>query len=153
MTFDPPESARDDQGRWQKGRSGNPQGRPKGTRHHATVLAEQMLDQEAEGVVRRLLDMALEGDATALRLVVERLVPPRRERPVVIDLPAIGRTSEAVLAMAKVVAAVAEGEMTPAEGSEMGKLLTAHLRALEMGELAERITALEQRLDHRGARG
>jgi hypothetical protein len=151
MSPHPPESARDDQGRWQKGRSGNPQGRPKGTRHHATVLAEQMIDQEAEGVVRRLLDMALAGDATALRLVVERLFPPRRERPVVIDLPPVMRASEAVRAMAEVVAAVAAGDLTPAEGGEISKLLAVHLRALEANELAERIAALEERIAHRGA--
>jgi hypothetical protein len=124
----------------------------KGSRHHVTVLAEAMLDQEAEAVVRRLLDMALAGDTTAIRLVVERLVPPRRERPVVIDLPEIGSAGDAVQAMAGILAAVGTGELMPSEGGEVAKLLSVHLRALEANELADRIAALEQRLDRAGDR-
>jgi hypothetical protein len=65
-----------------KGQSGNPSGRPPGARHKATVAAEALLDGEAEGLTRKALEMALDGDTVALRLCLERILPPRRERPV-----------------------------------------------------------------------
>ena len=70
-----------------KGRSGNPQGRPPGARNAATVIAEQLLDGEAEALTRKAIDKAKEGDMTALRLCLDRVVPPRRERPVLFPLP------------------------------------------------------------------
>jgi hypothetical protein len=38
-----------------------------------------MLDGEAEALTRRALDLALDGDPTALRLSLDRIVAPRRE--------------------------------------------------------------------------
>jgi hypothetical protein len=50
------------------GASGNPRGRPNGARNRATVTAEALLDGEAEAISRKLIEKALEGDTTALRL-------------------------------------------------------------------------------------
>jgi hypothetical protein len=55
------------------GRSGNPAGRPKGVRHHITVLAEHLLEGEAEGLVRKAIELALGGDVTALRMCLDRI--------------------------------------------------------------------------------
>ncbi len=62
------------------GQSGNPHGRPKGARNRATVVAEQLLDGEADTLTRKAIDLAKQGDTTALRLCIERILPPR-ERP------------------------------------------------------------------------
>src|SRR5215469_6310208 len=72
-------------GRFQKGQSGNPKGRPPGVRNKATEAAEMLLDGEAEALTRRAVERALEGDATALRLCLERIIPPRRGRAVRLD--------------------------------------------------------------------
>ena len=53
-----------------------------GARHKATVAAEALLDGEAEALTRKAVEMALAGDGTALRLCLDRIIPPRRERPV-----------------------------------------------------------------------
>ncbi|GMG81635.1 hypothetical protein LNKW23_08480 [Paralimibaculum aggregatum] len=52
---DGPETAgarqvRDGAGRWKKGISGNPSGRPRGARNHATTAAAALLDGEAEAL-------------------------------------------------------------------------------------------------------
>lgn len=72
---------------FRRGESGNPAGRPIGARHKATVAAEALLDGEAERLTRKVLEMALAGDIVAMRLCLERILPPRRERPVRFKLP------------------------------------------------------------------
>jgi hypothetical protein len=70
-------------------RSGNPAGRPRGARNRATIAAEALLEGEAEALTRKAIELAMAGDPTALRLCLERLVPPRKGRAVAFDLPAL----------------------------------------------------------------
>ena len=72
---------------FEPGQSGNPAGRPKGARNRSTVAAEALLDGEAEALTRKAIELALAGDTTALRLCMERLVPPRKDRSTPIALP------------------------------------------------------------------
>ena len=99
------------------GASGNPRGRPKGARNQATVTAEALLDGEAEAISRKLIEKALEGDTTALRLCLDRILPPRRERPVAFDLPKIESAAEALSASSAVLASCAAGALSPPRGS------------------------------------
>ena len=152
MTFPsdrpPPETAgtqqdRDACGRFAKGRTGNPAGRPKGARNKATRAIEALLDGEAEALARKAVEMALAGDPAALRLCLERLLPPRRERPVVLDLPDLANPGAAAVAAQAVVCAVAAGELAPQEAQAVLGLVETHARLTELGELEARVAALE----------
>ncbi len=125
---------------------GNP-GRPKGARHRATVAAEALLDGEAEALTRQAIELALAGDTIALRLCLDRIVPPRRERPVEFSLPAMKSPADAVAAMAAIASAVADGEITLGEAAEMAKLVEGFIRALEINEFEQRLRFLEARQD------
>src|ERR1051326_5864413 len=62
-------TARKQHGRpFSKGRSGNPLGRPQGSKNRATIAAETLLDGEAEALTRKAIRMALAGDSTAMRM-------------------------------------------------------------------------------------
>jgi hypothetical protein len=61
-------------GKFAKGFSANPRGNPKGSRHRATLAAEALLDGDAEALTRKCVEMALAGDATAMRLCLDRLI-------------------------------------------------------------------------------
>jgi Family of unknown function (DUF5681) len=65
---------RNDDGQFIKGESGNPAGREKGSRNRATMLAEQFLDNQSLGLVQKSLQLALDGDAAALRLCMSRII-------------------------------------------------------------------------------
>jgi len=127
-----------------KGRSGNPGGKPRGARHRTTLAAEALLDGEAEALTRKVVEMALAGDSTAMRLCLDRILPPRRERPVNFKLPALQSAGDAAKAMAAIANAVASAEITAGEASELAKLVEAFVRALEASELDQRLRALEQ---------
>ena len=121
---------------------GNP-GKPKGTRHRVTRAAEELLDGEAEALTRKAVAMALSGDTTALRLCLERIAPPRKDRPVSFALPELRTAANAVTASAALLEAVASGELTPLEAAELSKLVANFVEALKASDLEERLLALE----------
>jgi hypothetical protein len=123
-------------------KAGNP-GRPKGSRNRATILAEQLLDDEVEEIVRKIIKKAKQGDMVALRLCLDRLVPPRRDRPVPFALPAMNSTDDASKAMAAITTGVACGELTPAEAAELSNVVAGYLKAIEASEFERRLQALE----------
>lgn len=128
---------------FRKGVSGNPAGKPKGSRHRATMFAEQLLDGEAEAIVRRVIEKAKNGDPIALRLCLDRILPPRRNRPVHVELPELASASDASKAMAAITATVARGELTPTEAAELSSVIAAYVKAIEATEVERRLQALE----------
>lgn len=125
-------------------KAGNP-GKPKGARSRATMAAEALLDGEAEKLTRVVIDKALDGDAVALRLCLERLVPPRKDRLLTFDLPPITGAKDHPAVLASVLEAVAGGDLTPTEGQAFAALMEQHRRAIETAEIVERLEALEAR--------
>ena len=128
---------------YKKGQSGNPKGRPKGIQDRRNQLRE-LLGSRSKEIVEKAVEMALEGDPTAMRLVVERLVPalPRREDSVPIpELAKSGSLSEQSDAITQ---ALANGHLTTSEAASVMQILTAKARILETEELAQRITRLEE---------
>jgi hypothetical protein len=130
--------------KYKPGQSGNPFGKPKGTRHRITLLAERLLDDDAEAVVEKCVQLAKEGDLSAIKIVMDRLIPPRKDRPVSIDLPLIESIADASRAMAKVSQAVAEGSVTPLEAQVLSGVLENYRKVVETTELEQRITELEK---------
>jgi hypothetical protein len=127
------------------GQSGNPAGKPPGTRHRATMLAERLLDGEAEAMVRTAMEKAKQGDMIALRLCLDRILPPRRDRPVHFSIPALHSAQDASKAMAAITTAVACGELTPAEAAELSRVIETYVKALETSEIERRLKILEER--------
>ena len=134
---------RDANGRWQKGVSGNPAGPPKGFQHRATRAAEELLEGQAEKLTRKAVEVALTGDVQALRLCLERLMPPRKDRPVALALPPLEGVPDLTAITAALLTAAAAGELTPGEASELAKLVEAHRRTIETADLERRLAALE----------
>ena len=130
-------------GHFVKGQSGNPAGRAAGCPNKATRIAEALLDGDVEALTRKAVSLALDGDPSAMRLCFDRIIAPRRARPVQLALPPITEPADITAAMAAVTAAVAEGAITPAEGAEVGMLVETYLRALEASDFDRRLKALE----------
>src|ERR1700747_3234460 len=109
----PPKQAR---GRpFEKGRSGPPGGRRPGSRNKKPLAAAALLEGESEALTRRAVELALAGDPTAMRLCIERILPPCRERAVKFALPPIESAADIAAAMKAVAAALADGIITPGE--------------------------------------
>ena len=139
-------------GQFKPGRSGNPKGKPKGARHTATLAAEELLDGEAETLTRKAVELALAGDTTALRLCLERILPPRKGRPITFTLPKMTNTGDLRAAALAILGAVSEGSISPEEGATVAPLIEAVRKAMETDELSRRVDALEQVLEAKGGR-
>ncbi len=131
---------------WPKGVSGNPCGKPKGTLNHATRAAQALLDGEFDAITRKAISMALAGDTTAVRLCLERICPPRKDRPVSFPLPKIENAAEGTKLMSAMLRAVASGEVTPCEAGEISKLVEGYIKTLEATEFEVRLKGLEERI-------
>jgi hypothetical protein len=131
--------------RFKPGQSGNPAGKLKGTRHRVTLACDALLEGEAEAITRKAVEMAKGGDAVAIRLCLERIAPPRRDRPIPFALPNLETAADAKAATAAIVQAVAAGELTPSEAAELSKLLDNFTRVLEATDFQARLEALERR--------
>ncbi len=129
---------------FKKGQSGNPNGRPKGARNVTTRAVEALLEGEAVALTRVAIKKGLEGDTTALRLCLDRICPPRKDRPIELDIPATTTAQGLVKAMGTIIAATAAGEITPTEGTALASLIDAQRRTTETENLERRIAALEQ---------
>jgi hypothetical protein len=129
---------------FEPGKSGNPAGKPKGARHKVTLAAEALLDGEAEALTRKAIELAKAGDITALRLCLDRIVPVRKDRPVIFQLPKLEKPEDAVKASAAIVEAVSSGDLTPAEAAELAKVVDGYSRAIEAADFDNRLTKLEQ---------
>lgn len=134
---------RDARGRFVGGRSGNPAGRPPGSRNRATLAAEAMLDGEAAALTRKALDLALDGDAAALKLCIDRIVAPRRERALSFRMPPIGGAGDLARAMAALVGAASRGEITPGEAAQLAQVVETYIRAVEATDLERRLRIVE----------
>ncbi|HCL3144085.1 TPA: hypothetical protein N2A34_001826 [Pseudomonas aeruginosa] len=128
---------------WQPGQSGNPKGRPIGSRNKKNVIAEEF-EKDGSAVARVVMDAALEGDMQAANMVLQRLSPPLRARA---EKVTFELTPDAPLHQQanQVLASVAEGAIDP----ETGKLLidciqsVAGIRAVD--ELEARLQTLEEK--------
>jgi Family of unknown function (DUF5681) len=123
--------------------SPNPSGRPPGARNRSTLAAEALLEGEAEALTRKAIELARNGDLTALRICLDRLLPPRRERPFTFVLPPLKSAEDSVKGMAAIAEAAAAGEITLGEASEMAKLVQGFIKAIEIYDIDLRVKILE----------
>jgi hypothetical protein len=97
------------------------------------------------------LSFALAVASLALRLAMERLVSPVRERPVSVAMPSIKAASDLIAAAAALSDAVAGGDITPNEASSLSNLVGNTAKAIETFELSERPARLEEQISAKGS--
>lgn len=120
-------------------------GRPKGARNKTSIAVESLLDGEADKLTRKAIKLALAGDATAMKLCMDRIAPVRKGRRVQFALPPIKTTADVLVALAAITTAVSCGQLSPAEGLEVAGVVELSRRAIEQQELEVRIRTMEER--------
>ena len=142
MTNNPKNNGRKTDGTFAPGNAFG--GKTKGARHKATMAVEELLDGQVEQLTQKAVEAALGGDMTAMRLCLERICPPRKDQPVLIDLPEMTTSKGASRVMAGILEAVADGDITPDEASRVASIVEVYRKTLETSELEARLSVLEQ---------
>lgn len=132
--------------RFQPGQSGNPNGRPKGSRTKTFVALDTLGEGVAEDIVKALAEKAKGGDVMAGRAILDRIWPARKGRNIQFDLPAIEKAEDLPKAIAGIAQQVADGDLSPDEGALIVGLLETQRRAIETSDHATRLTAIEEAL-------
>ncbi len=120
------------------------QGRPPGSRNKSTQLFHDLLDEFTPLLAKKTLKMALEGDRTALKLAVERVVPPAQGSRVLLRIPPVRNVSDLAKASALVIQAATRGDITIEEAKALAEMLQAHRRILEGDDHERRLKLLER---------
>jgi hypothetical protein len=108
------------------------------------LAAQLLLQGEAEALTRKAVELALGGDPTALRLCLDRLIAPHRERLVPFALPPMRRPADLAAAMEAIASAVARGVLAPAEAAELAKVVDTFANAIETRDFDSRLRELEE---------
>jgi hypothetical protein len=128
---------------FEPGRSGNPNGRPKGSRNRMTRAVEDLINDQAEELAAKAIEKARAGDSSMLRILLSRIVPAQRARTVEFELPVIKTLADASAASAAVLAACSGGDISPAEAEVFMAMIATHVSIIEKTDLEARLIAAE----------
>jgi hypothetical protein len=129
---------------------GNP-GRPAGSKNRTTQILERLAEGEAEQIFQTVLEKAKAGDAASLRMLMDRLWPPRRGHPVKIDMPPLKTSADVLDAITLLLNAIAQGHLTPDEANALSLVAERSMAVISQQEILKRIEVLEKDRELRDA--
>jgi hypothetical protein len=122
-------------------------GRPQGSRNKRTIALEALFEGEAEEIARVAVALAKEGDATSIKMILDRIAPARKGALIDLpDFPKVTDVKDVPTAHAYLIEAVAKGRITPDESTAIAATLDRYCSAVNAVEFKERLAALEARL-------
>lgn len=135
--------------KYKQGQSGNPRGRPKGSRDKRTAI-RSLLEPHSEKLVNTVIARALDGDIAALKLCFDRLMPPLRAKDEKVNLPGLGSAATLTEQGEAILKALADGGITPIEASSLMSTISTLAKIIEIDELERRVTEIENRITPHG---
>ena len=126
---------------FQPGQSGNPAGRPRGSRNKATVIVEKLLDDSAGELTTAAISRATGGDPAALRACMDRVAPRLRHRPLDFPLPPLVTLADTPVAIAAIAQGLAQGELDREEAVALMRAVRDFALALAAVERDKRAAA------------
>ena len=126
---------------FQPGQSGNPAGRPPGSKNRFSAAFQEVVGEQFETLLRVALEQALGGDLRAVKLLLSHM-PAEREQ-IELQLPKISSMKDIVAANEAVFNAIGQGQLSPESAKVIGELITSQMRAMERLDFERRLALLE----------
>lgn len=116
-----------------KGQSGNPEGRPKGIKDKRILFAE-IIESSNKELLNKALEMALGGNEQMLKMFLERILPAKPKD----NLVGIQLTGDTLTEKSnQVIEALNNQYITPSEAMDMMQTLAMQARVFDADELAK----------------
>jgi hypothetical protein len=106
-------------------------------------VLEELLEGQAEQLLRTAIANAGSGDGACQKMLMDRYYPARRGRPVRFDLPPINSVADVIAAMISVWTAIGQGQLTPEEITAVTLVMDRSIKIIELLDVTNRIGALE----------
>jgi len=129
---------------FQKGQSGNPAGRPRESRNKTSIRMQEMLEEKAEALVNKVVELAMGGNIAALRLCLDHLIATRKSEPLSCEMPPLARAADAVAAIGGIASAAVAGDVTADEAAKLAKVISLYVNTLEAHQFEHRLAQLER---------
>ncbi|APR65680.1 hypothetical protein CN03_01350 [Thalassolituus oleivorans] len=136
-------------GKFKAGQSGNPAGKPKGTIHKVTQLRDALLD-DVPALLERTKQAALEGDMTAMKILLDRTVPTLKPGQATVYLPELDVDMPVHQKASIITNAVVTGDIPAESGLSLLKMAEALAKILETTQIREELDALEAMMKEKG---
>ena len=133
--------------KFKKGKSGNPAGRPQGSRNKVSILLDGMLQEQAELLLQTAIDEALSGDSQTLRALIDKLLPNKKDSLINIKIPPATAAKDLSAITGAILKAVGTGKLTPLEATALSKIVDSHRSAIELFDIEDRINKIENKLN------
>ncbi|HZZ24288.1 MAG TPA: hypothetical protein VFE60_17640 [Roseiarcus sp.] len=115
-------------------------------------MAEKIFSNDLKAVAETTVREAKNGQSWACKLVIERILPPARDRPTPFKLPPIASPADLPPVAVSLIEAVASGELTPGEGDALLGMLDKLRAAFESADLAQEIADMRIEIETLRAR-
>ena len=119
-------------------------GRPAGSKNKTTQALEQLAEGQAEQLYQKISEQAFAGCVASQRMLLDRIWPPRKGRPVDVVMPLINSPQDVFAAIASIWTAIREGRLTPDEASALSVVMDRSVQAIAIHDITKRLDALEQ---------
>jgi hypothetical protein len=143
------DSGRDARGRFGPGNPGGPGGSRRRACELRMAAEEAVTPEMVKGAMRKCAMLALQGNLSALRILLERALGKPLEasvegEPLDIAPPRLRTAADCSTALERVTDAICKGSIDYAAGKLLIDAITARIRVLEVTELEARLTELEK---------
>lgn len=107
------------------------------------MIADQLFLEDLQGICKSIIAQAQSGNMQAAKIIFDRLIPPRKDRPISITLPEIQTAEDILKAVAAITQAIANGEISPSEGEAIARILDIHAKAIELHDFEKTLNELK----------
>jgi hypothetical protein len=111
-------------------------------------LIEQLLEDDAVQITRKVVELAKKGNFPAIRLCMDRILPVRKERLIELEVRPTENSNQLPLTSQDLLIAVAEGRITPGEAQALSNVMSSHTQSLAAYDLVRRVELLESAPDN-----
>jgi hypothetical protein len=130
---------------FKKGQSGNPNGRPLGSRNKASIIADQLFLEDLQSICKAIIEKAKSGNIQVAKIILDRLLPPKKDLPITIEIPKIKTSYDILKAMESITQAIANGEISPLEGEALARILDIHAKSIELYDFESTLNRIFQK--------